>query len=395
MEAIDDYANENIVRSIAYTALDYRQQHQYLKLLPISSQLLRQRVHILGPSSSNNQGTTDYKEWDNVVQWQDDNCPAMIETLWAAKGDAAAEELYQRPVYYKRMDADTLHAIIEFADKDTQHFVVVLLLEDGSGDISDIKYHNTKELTKDEWIDVFGNWSRTIEDAERVFLTKVTRNKKVFTAGTPDVKAPEDYWGDWSSDDASSPKQKTCKNKQHPLSADLKELEDDSEEDEYYTRWSKNPGTLTPGPGEQERSHSGRIMQSISQEELNEEYDQSYNPLFTVPSVPNLMDAHTAALSELTHMLQTSLPHQQHQQHEEDISNFTAHKKIVPGAYPESGTHTPSHQYGEEEEKLLRNKEAGRGLFMKSLSALIGAARLLGYEPKDILEMVQEIVNKT
>jgi len=32
---------------------------------------------------------------------------------------------------------------------------------------------------------------------------------------------------------------------------------------------------------------------------------------------------------------------------------------------------------------------------MKSLSALIGAARLLGYEGKDILEMVEEIVNRS
>jgi len=180
MEAIDDYANENIVRSVAYTALDHRQQHHYLGLLPISSQLLRQRVRLLGPNENNPE------EWDKVVQWQDDNCPSMIESLWSNQG-SVADELYQKPVYYKRMDADTLHAIIEFAEKDSHHFVVILLLEDGVGDISDIKYYNTKELTEEEWLDIFTNWSRTIEDAERIFLTKVTRNKKTFTAGTPDV----------------------------------------------------------------------------------------------------------------------------------------------------------------------------------------------------------------
>ncbi|KAF1802718.1 hypothetical protein V8B55DRAFT_1378545 [Mucor lusitanicus] len=436
MEAIDDYANENIVRSVAYTALDHRQQHHYLGLLPISSQLLRQRVRLLGPSDNNPE------EWDKVVQWQEDNCPSMIESLWSNQG-SVADELYQKPVYYKRMDADTLHAIIEFAEKDSHHFVVILLLEDGSGDISDIKYYNTKELTEEEWLDIFTNWSRTIEDAERIFLTKVTRNKKTFTAGTPDStkeskEAPEDYWGDWSSDEGSCRSQKSGNPRRpHPLSADLRDSDDS--EDEYYTRWSKDPGTLTPGPGDAEEEGpsqprtSGRILQPLSaltdernQEEIDEEYDQSYNPLFTVPSVPNLMDAHTAALSELTQMLQTSLP--QHRSNnasrpfvqpmtqinplpkavsrlrsgiedvsigEEEDDSSNAHdpnNNKFPGAYPESGTQSPARKSSTTQQV---NKEAGRGLFMKSLSALIGAARLLGYEGKDILEMVEEIVNRS
>lgn len=182
MEAIDNYANENIIRSVAYSALEKRQQHQYSGLIPISSQLLRQRVHLLGPKDDNND------EWEQVVQWQQDNCPRMIESLWS-QGGSVADELYQKPVYYKRLDANTLHAVIEFAEHDTKHFVVVLLLEDGSGDISDVRYYNTKELSEAEWLDIFENWSRSIEDAERIFLTKVTRHKKkLFTAGTPDVR---------------------------------------------------------------------------------------------------------------------------------------------------------------------------------------------------------------
>jgi hypothetical protein len=151
------------------------------------------------------------------------------------------------------------------------------------------------------------------------------------------------------------------------------------------------------------------LQQQEQQEEWDEEYDQSYNPLFTVPSVPNLMDAHTAALSELTHMLQNTLPQQRTanrpfvvqpmtqinplpkavsrlKSNMEDLSVSSEEPK-VPGAYPESGTQTPGIVIDS------KSKEVGRGLFMKSLSALIGAARLLGYEGKDILEMVQEIVN--
>ena len=173
MEAIDDYANENIARSLAYTVLDQRQHCHYAKLLPISSQLLRQRVQILGPPS-----TEDSEEWDRLIQWQEDHCPDMIKAL------SDLDRIYQAPVYYRRLDIDTLHAMIEFAEKDAHHYVVILTLEEeGEGELSDLKYYNTKELTDEEWRDVFENWSRTIEDAERIFLTKVTR-KRVFT---PDV----------------------------------------------------------------------------------------------------------------------------------------------------------------------------------------------------------------
>ncbi|GAA5809965.1 hypothetical protein MFLAVUS_003380 [Mucor flavus] len=419
MEAIDDYANENIVRSLAYTALEERQAHNYAGLIPIASKLLRTRMTVLGTADPKS------RDWDTVVQWQDDTCPNMIESLWAS-GGSVADEIYQKPVYFKRLDADTLHAMIEFAELDTHHFVVVLILEEGSGEISDIKYHNTKELTEEEWLDVFENWSRTVEDAERVFLTKVTRHKRIFTAGdqtpsTPDSvrakDAPEDYWGDWSSDEGSSRDHKD--NRPHPLRADLKESEDS--DDEYYARWSKDPGTLTPGL---EDERPGRILQPASalreedrnQDELDEEYDQSYNPLFTVPSVPNLMDAHTAALSELTHMLQNTLPGAQslrnnrvqainplpkavsrlrtnnpnnNQSTSSSEEMLTNENNLIPGAYPESGTQSPVHKLAATEEE----QAMGKGLFMKSLSALIGAARLLGYEGKDILEMVQEIVN--
>ncbi|KAI8890892.1 hypothetical protein K501DRAFT_205380 [Backusella circina FSU 941] len=418
MEAIDEYANENIVRSVAFTALEQRQRHNYAALISISSQILHQRVHFLGPQKSRD----DPAEWDMIVQWQEDNCPALIESLWSS-GGSVADEFYQKPVYYKRMDADTLHAIIEFAERDTKHYVVILLLEEGNGDISDIKYNNTKELSQDEWLDVFANWSRSLEDAERVYLTKVTRHKKIFSAGAPDTpqekESAEDYWGEWSSDEEGS--QQGDRNKDNKDKSNIESKDSDDSEDEYYTRWSKNPGTdasaLTAS-----RGSTGTL-----QAEMDEEYDQSYNPLFTVPSVPNLMDAHTAALSELTNMLQKSLPQQTAARNNRvpfvqpmtqinplpkavsrlksgvedvNISNNTSEedqpeeRHRLPGAYPESGTQSPLQKLPSGPEELaIKNKEAGRGLFMKSLRALIGAARLLGYEGKDILEMVREIVD--
>ncbi|KAI9485454.1 MAG: hypothetical protein EXX96DRAFT_645401 [Benjaminiella poitrasii] len=419
MEAIDDYANDNIVRSVAYNALDKRHQHQYLALLPLASHLLRQRVRLLLDTTTTN--SQDPSEWNKVIQWQSDDCPQQIESLFA--DSASADTIYQAPVYYKRKDVETLEAVLEFAP----HFIVVLILEDGGGDISDIKYHNTKQVTDNEWLDIFESWSRTLEDAERIFLTRVTKqSKKMFTmTDTPDSsrdnkEAPEDYWGDWSSDEGSL---QTKKSAQATTTQTIKESDDS--EDDYYTRWSKDPGTMTP------EQRPKRVLKSLDaldrstsqltiNQELEEEYDQSYNPLFTVPSVPNLMDAHTAALSELTHMLQTSLPQphgtgplsmtqinplpkavsrlkaqqqqQQQQQEQHQQQQQQNENQKFPGAYPESGTQTP--MIVQQQQDMAPLKEAGRGLFMKSLSALIAAARLLGYDGQDILNMVQEIVNK-
>ncbi|OBZ90165.1 hypothetical protein A0J61_01784 [Choanephora cucurbitarum] len=344
MEAIDDYANENIARSLAYTVLDQRQHCHYAKLLPISSQLLRQRVQILGPPS-----TEDSEEWDRLIQWQEDHCPDMIKAL------SDLDRIYQAPVYYRRLDIDTLHAMIEFAEKDAHHYVVILTLEEeGEGELSDLKYYNTKELTDEEWRDVFENWSRTIEDAERIFLTKVTR-KRVFTPDSAKgvKEAPDDYWGDWSSEEETD--QRETKGKNQVFSVD----QDDSDEEAYYTRWSQDPGTLTPGP--EQDTKNGRILHDINQQEIAEEYDQSYNPLFTVPSVPNLMDTHTAALSELTQMLQNTIPQNSRTANRPFVNPMTQINplpkavsrlrsstdnlpSLLPGTYPESGQHSPKEE---------------------------------------------------
>ncbi|KAI9272548.1 hypothetical protein BY458DRAFT_508590, partial [Sporodiniella umbellata] len=319
MEAIDEFANENIVRSVAFSAIEKIMRGQYQELLPISSQALRQRAQFLGS-----------EDW---YQWQKDRSCKVLERL-ASDPDGLTEDVYQNTVYYKRLDATTLHAVIEFAEEEAWHYIVILLLGEGSSDMSDVKYHNIKEMSDEEWLDVFENWSRSLEEAERVFLSKVTRPKRVFSNGENEENGSTDhgYWGKWSSDEEEEEEKVT----QAP------------EEDTYYSKWS----------------------QEITQQEIEEEYDQSYNPLFTVPSVPNLMDVHTAALSELTQMLKSSIPPGSHEK--------------FPGAYPESGARTPHIKY---------SQDAGRQLFMKSLSALLGAGKLLGYENKEMMAMVGEMMN--
>lgn len=166
MQAIDDYANENVARSIAYTVLEHRQQHNYSALLPLASRLLTQRIRFLGPPKTDN----DAKEWDPLVQWQEDTCPQVIDSLW--QSEEYQDKIYEQPVYYKRLDAETLHCVVEFAAKEGMRYAVVLVLEEGTGDISELKYHNTKAFTEKEWQQeiVKGGWSRSMEQAERAFI---------------------------------------------------------------------------------------------------------------------------------------------------------------------------------------------------------------------------------
>lgn len=212
------------------------------------------------------------------------------------------------------------------------------------------------------------------------------------------------------------------------------EDEEDDSEDDYYARWSENPGTLTPSLNETKR---------IEQEELQEEYDQSFNPLYTVPSVPNLVDTHASALQELTEILQTSLPNStkrptssfrslqpinplpkamQHQVEFDDDENGDDYdddqgisiKYKVPGAYPESRDTMPTPPLPPQEQQQQQEKEiistidnqqhhttwdeqkrhAGKLLIQKSMRALIGAAKLLGLKNDDIVDMFKEIVDE-
>lgn len=200
-----------------------------------------------------------------------------------------------------------------------------------------------------------------------------------------------------------------------------KEDSEDSE-DEYYARWSQDPGTLTPGPTDDTTTAIGetrderrtlqpyKVFQSLAdteRQEMQEEYDTSFNPLYTVPSVPDLMDMHTSALHELTQMLHESLPPSSssattattnapppplttvdplpkvvRSRENDDFS-----QQHVPGAFPLAPTTPPTHasSYGQ---------EAGRMFLEKSMRALIGVARLVGFKDSDILGMVKHIISE-
>lgn len=160
MEAIDDSLNENIARSIAYSVLEYRQQHEFNALTPLCSKLLQQRIRFLGPPSGD-------EGWNSVIQWQEDDCPEVIDTCWSPN---MQDKLYQQPVYYKRLDAETLNCVVEFAVRDKMHYAVMLVLEPDTADTSDLKYHNTRAYSQSEWKDIVHSWSRSLEHAEREFV---------------------------------------------------------------------------------------------------------------------------------------------------------------------------------------------------------------------------------
>ncbi|CAO3586980.1 unnamed protein product [Absidia cylindrospora] len=509
MEAIDDYANEHLARSLAYTVLELRQQHHFLALIPMASQALKQRIRYLQPATQ-----SDAEEWNKIIQWQTDDCPEQIEHLWQHEPIKPAttveeqhqqhstlhDDVYQNPVYYKRFDTDTLHVVIPFNQKDDQIFLVILVLEqeqqeqDDTGTSMDndtteepeLKYQNTKQVSLQEWQDIQSTWSSSLEDAERLFLVKVTKNAKHSRKESKSKQvdqtnkdAPDDYWGDWSSDDESSGDGKGTHKEQEGVDADDDDDEQLDSEDDYYARWSENPGTLTPGIDEDgnpivdddsislsqdnpRRPSSSTLTQQQQryhktdiQQEFDEEYDQSYNPLFTVPSVPNLVDAHTSALQELTQMLQTSLPTppataqhpnpsvtykrpsllmssmdtlpkavQQRFEWDQELDEQESDQDTsqhVPGAYPLSrGTKTPADDQPSSASKPVttfstttttettplaventtaswddQKRHAGKLLLEKSMRALVGAAKLLGLNADDIGGMVKDILQET
>lgn len=166
-------------------------------------------------------------------------------------------------------------------------------------------------------------------------------------------------------------------------------------------------------------------LQTTEQQEIQEEYDTSYNPLYTVPSVPDLMDTHRSALTELSQMLHSTLPNpsksvpapvidplpkvvrsrQQsqdaQQQTAKPIITTTAAADASENAPPEHGVQDtqrelpgafPSEETAKEmEQPHSFQREAGRVLLMKSLRALVGVGKMVGFNASDILDMVKTI----
>lgn len=174
MEAIDDYANETIIRSLALTALTHRKQQNYSPLLAISSLILQQRLHYLNPSLA-----ATPSAWDTALQWQPDGSAEALRTLWNDKDDAK-DELLQAEVRYRRLDLETLYAMIEFAHGDGGvRYVVVMMLEEG-GEVQEWRYHNTREIGKEEWEgEVAKEWSNTLEEAEKRFVLGVAAKRSL------------------------------------------------------------------------------------------------------------------------------------------------------------------------------------------------------------------------
>ncbi|ORX61300.1 hypothetical protein DM01DRAFT_1315985 [Hesseltinella vesiculosa] len=444
MEAIDNYANEHLARSLAYSILELRQQHHFPALVPLASEALKQRILYLHPVSH-----SDPDEWNSIIQWQEDQCPEQIELLWQTshrRHQALGDDVYQNPVYFKRFDADTMHVVIPFQQQDDSVFLVILILEQEQTKAEntpqqqeeepELKYQNTKQIPLQEWQDIESTWSTTLEEAERKYLLNIT-TKKTGKPHKPEVDedASAEYWGEWSSDE----------DQRNDLDKNVDSNtrgEDSDSDDEYYAHWSENPDTLTPGP-ETTLEPSNYIPSSL-QQELDEEYDQSWNPLYTVPSVPNLMDAHSQALEELTNMLQASLPPPppgassaantmrrppfhvmtsvdpslpKSLQHPPPFLDDDVQRQHVPGAYPESRTRTPvrSASFGKITPLSMsttknnqvqppvppapasswddQKKNAGTLLLKKSLHALVGAAKLLGLTSDEINAMTTDVIN--
>ncbi|KAI9260799.1 hypothetical protein BY458DRAFT_534771 [Sporodiniella umbellata] len=291
----------------------------------------------------------------NWYQWQEDNSEKVLRSLKTIC-------LHKKPIYYKRIDTDTLQAMIEFEERANYRYYIVLALEDGNKTISNMKYHNIVEICKTECSLMFGDWSRSSNEAEERFLTRINRRNQIPIES--ESKAPEDYWGDWSSDESTfSPQIKPIAESQK-----VENLEDN--DDEYYVNWSKNPGTLTPGPEDKK----GRILSSLN---LPEASPPSYE-------ASNKMDPQMIALSQLTLILQNTIPQQCH-----SVRSRPVALNILPKA-----VYRAQHLDQSDTNISKDAKEADRQLLMKSLCEIVEKAKSLGYKGSEILDMVQVIVQK-
>jgi hypothetical protein len=252
------------------------------------------------------------------------------------------------------------------------------------------------------------------------------------------------------------------------------DADSEDSEDVYYRNWSNHPVTneghseddmdaehVAQGQTREMRSpslfkqldsnYNAGSPSLMEQEEIQEEYDNSHNPLFTVPSVPNLMDMHTSALQELTTILNTTiqpgegksrainmnpLPKVMYQRQMNDDAEYDyesvsrpesiKHLSRLPGGWPESRQEdddSSSHHsmqinqvqstvdqvapsssstkfpwFSQNDSNAEANgsdtRETAKSFLMKSLSALIGVARMLGFTGQQISDMVDQIVKQ-
>jgi hypothetical protein len=232
----------------------------------------------------------------------------------------------------------------------------------------------------------------------------------------------------------------------------------DESDDGYYNNWSKHPESNDSIPedemiaedasSDQARhlgvagffrdSESDRQVvkrSSMEQQEIQEEYDNSHNPLFTVPSVPNLMDIHTSALQELTTILNNTIQHNEHDKfrtvnmnplpkvmyyRQQENCEYDGYEEAssrpesikysdkLPGGWPESRQEEDNASNYEavsgDQQSMSRDpevsgtsgdvKDTAKSFLMKSLSALVGVARMLGFTGRQISDMVDQIVHQ-
>ncbi|KAI8883282.1 hypothetical protein K501DRAFT_333424 [Backusella circina FSU 941] len=257
--------------------------------------------------------------------------------------------LPMQPVYYERLDSTTLQAMIELTKENVIMLFSIVDQKEGV-----VKYkHIHKYASPNELHLALDQTSSTIEEADRLYYMKTNR-VAITTASeitneveVEDRDAPNDYWGDWSSDEETNNEKEI--NIHHSI-----EDSEDSDDDDYYNRWSKEPGTLTPALNEQ-GGGDGRILHS-----------------FDDHNAPKEVDKETAALSELTHILTSTIPNPTKRPLNHTINPLP---KVVLRS-------------------MLIDNSDEHGLFIHNLRNLIITAKELGYKGEDIVDIVDKLANE-
>ncbi|CAG8506157.1 4897_t:CDS:2 [Ambispora leptoticha] len=144
MNATTPYSSEFEIRKTAHNALLARYARNYPNLLSLSALPLVQRVHFLAPNQPFE--LMQQEDLEPYLQWQNDGVSDFLLHEWDPYSSTSV--LQDAPIYYKRWDKETLHAMLEFGRKGIRKFVAILVWEEEKQE--DIQYDEPQELRQEQ-----------------------------------------------------------------------------------------------------------------------------------------------------------------------------------------------------------------------------------------------------
>jgi len=208
---------ETQILSLGRHCLKMRRQSDFNSLLPYISSSLKQRITFIDPTCQD--------EW--IFQWQKDGSKDEVNK-WN-------ETFQSELIYFKMLDLQTFHSMIEFASTESQvgksHFFVVLGWE---GEEVGWKYHNTCEIEGNEWNLAKDSWSLSFDEALQAFEKQKLNHKNTHR------EEEDDYWGMYTA-----PAMEPVADGQFPLEENQKKSHNQIQTQTQTVVHDENPALIT------------------------------------------------------------------------------------------------------------------------------------------------------